>query len=231
MSWLCTTAYVGDTPLRRIGPMAVAAIVGRVRYGSDGISDPRAFCVVDWAAHSRHIMVEQTMNKTLANTVISRRTVRASAGAFAVGSRFAGRGASGVAAVDAMHNPLWIPLLLSGTAFDLTLAPETKQFLDGEPTATIAYNGAEFWGPTLVMKREETVSIDVQNGLDEETTTHWHGFHVPAEWAGRPHQMIAAGETWSGQEPCRDLLVPPAPARNDPDAVEPWWRRFHHHPG
>lgn len=92
---------------------------------------------------------------------------------------------------------LWIPPTLEGSVFDLSIAASTKQYKDGAATATIGYNGAEFWGPTLVMTKGELVSLRVNNLLDEETTTHWHGFHIPAEMDGGPHQTIAAGGTWS----------------------------------
>ncbi|CAB4799717.1 unannotated protein [freshwater metagenome] len=95
------------------------------------------------------------------------------------------------------YNPLWIPPLLEGTTFDLELATSTATLLDGKSAATISYNGAPMWGPTLVMRKGDTVSVNVKNSLTEETTTHWHGVHLPAEMDGGPHQVIAAGATWS----------------------------------
>ena len=94
-------------------------------------------------------------------------------------------------------NSLWIPPLLEGTTFDLTLAPSTATLLGGKDASTISYNGAPMWGPTLLMKKGDTVTVNVTNGLDEETTAHWHGVHLPAEMDGGPHQVIAAGATWS----------------------------------
>ncbi len=38
--------------------------------------------------------------------------------------------------------------------------------------------------------------VDVANGLDEQTTVHWHGMHLPAAADGGPHTPIAAGGTW-----------------------------------
>ncbi|CAB4851331.1 MAG: multicopper oxidase domain-containing protein [Actinobacteria bacterium] len=94
-------------------------------------------------------------------------------------------------------NLLWIPPTLTGTKFDLALAPSTVQFFDGAPTDTIGYNGASFWGPTLIMTKGDTVGITVTNSLDEETTTHWHGVHLPAEMDGGPMQVIDPGCAWS----------------------------------
>lgn len=100
-------------------------------------------------------------------------------------------------AVEGDYNTLWIPPLLSGTQFDLTLADSSKEFFEGGATPTYGYNGESFWGPTLVMRKGDFVSINVTNELSDMTTTHWHGFHIPAEMDGGPHQPIESGTTWS----------------------------------
>jgi len=92
---------------------------------------------------------------------------------------------------------LWIPPILEGTTFNLVANIKTKQFHDGAVTPTYAYNDTDFWGPTLIMKKGDIVSLNVTNNLDEETTTHWHGFHIPPEMDGGPHQVIGVGKTWS----------------------------------
>ncbi len=102
-----------------------------------------------------------------------------------------------LAVVATDYNPLWIPPTLSGTTFNLTLGKTTKQLLLGAATPTYGYNGNDFWGPTLIMNKGDRVQMNVTNRLTEETTTHWHGFHIPAETDGGPHQMIAVGATWS----------------------------------
>ena len=93
-------------------------------------------------------------------------------------------------------NPLWIPPLLKGPHFDLELAPSSATLLDGKKVDTIAYNGAAMWGPTLEMQAGDTVTATVTNKLGEETTTHWHGIHLPAEMDGGPHQVIEPEATW-----------------------------------
>ncbi len=94
-------------------------------------------------------------------------------------------------------NKLWIPPTIEGKTFDLTLSESTKQLRDGGLTTTMGYNGANFWGPTLIMQKGDVVQMNVTNNLNEMTTTHWHGFHIPANTDGGPHQVIAAGTTWS----------------------------------
>jgi len=95
------------------------------------------------------------------------------------------------------YNPLWIPDTITGTTFDLTLSQTSKQLLPGAETTTYGYNGASFWGPTLIMNKGDVVQMHVTNQLIDETTAHWHGFHIPAVMDGGPHQPIAAGATWS----------------------------------
>ncbi len=94
------------------------------------------------------------------------------------------------------YNDLWIPPTITGTNFDLTLAKSSKQLKTGAATPTYGYNGASFWGPTLIMSKGDFVQMNVTNNLSETTTTHWHGFHIPAIMDGGPHQMIEAGTTW-----------------------------------
>ncbi|MBX6722388.1 MAG: multicopper oxidase domain-containing protein, partial [Dactylosporangium sp.] len=50
---------------------------------------------------------------------------------------------------------------------------------------------------TLRARRGEQVVVNVHNALDETTTVHWHGMHLPARMDGGPHQPIRPGSTWS----------------------------------
>ena len=98
--------------------------------------------------------------------------------------------------------PFHVPPVLAGTAangkmnFDLVMQRGTTEFVCDKPTDTMGYNGS-FLGPTLIMNRGEVVVIDVKNEIGMNTTTHWHGFHVPAAMDGGPHQVIPPGTTWS----------------------------------
>lgn len=100
-------------------------------------------------------------------------------------------------AATTQSNKLWIPPLLTGTTFDLNVTQSAKHFLTGKSTQTIGYNCNEFWGPTLVMNKDQTVTLHVKNQLTEDTTTHWHGMHLPAVMDGGPMQLIKPGKTWS----------------------------------
>jgi FtsP/CotA-like multicopper oxidase with cupredoxin domain len=80
--------------------------------------------------------------------------------------------------------------------FDLTLQKGHADLGRDEESATWGVNGS-YLGPTLRARRGEEVLLNVTNDLDEESTLHWHGMHLPAEMDGGPHQMIAEGDTWS----------------------------------
>lgn len=96
---------------------------------------------------------------------------------------------------------LKVPEALPGELIDgqrtysLTMQRSSTEFWPGLQTPTSGYNGS-FLGPTLVMTYGEAVALHVTNQLAEQTTTHWHGLHLPAVMDGGPHQLIEPGETW-----------------------------------
>jgi|GEM_PF-5908633 len=117
----------------------------------------------------------------------------------------------------AAYNPLVMPVLDSGKVigtfmqkdklrykreYNLTIDSLSHQFRPGNRTPTFCYNSDktgnknEFLGPTLSMNNDDSIFINVKNNLSDTTTTHWHGFHIPAEMDGGPHQQIAPGTTW-----------------------------------
>ncbi len=100
------------------------------------------------------------------------------------------------AAFTFAQNPLFIPDTLSGTMFNLSVQNGTKVFYTGFTTNTYGYNG-NFLGPTLLINKGDSITLNVTNNLPVTTTVHWHGFHVPAKYDGGPHQIIAPSTTWS----------------------------------
>jgi bilirubin oxidase len=116
-------------------------------------------------------------------------------------SAFAAPAVSTVGAVD-FDTALHVPPLAASTVgtdgarvFDLTAQHGTSTF--GEhATATNGYDGA-YSGPTLRAARGERVEVRFRNELDEDTTVHWHGMHLPPAMDGGPHQQIAPGDRWS----------------------------------
>jgi len=99
--------------------------------------------------------------------------------------------------------PLVIPPVAESTVgpggertFDLRMQGGETDLGRDEPTPTWGFNGS-YLGPTLRATRGDRVRVDVTNGLDETSTVHWHGMHLPAAMDGGPHQTIAPGATWS----------------------------------
>lgn len=121
---------------------------------------------------------------------------------------FAGCGIAGPAPVSTVgkvsfETPLAIPPLAESSVdadgtrvFHLDAQAGSTEFTPGVPSDTWGFNGS-YLGPTLVANRGEHVRVDVTNSLDEPTTVHWHGMHLPAEMDGGPHQMIDPAATWS----------------------------------
>lgn len=94
------------------------------------------------------------------------------------------------------QNALIIPDTLSGTVFNLNVQTGTKQFIGLNNTPTYGYNG-NFLGPTLLINKGDSITLNVTNNLTQATTVHWHGFHVSPENDGGPHQIINPSTTWS----------------------------------
>ena len=131
-----------------------------------------------------------------------------------------GEEVSTVGAVD-FDQELAIPPLADSTTdtdgtrvFDLTTQAGQREFSPGQVTDTLGING-DHLGPTLRARSGERVEINVHNQLDESTTMHWHGMHLPAEADGGPHQAIEPGgrwsPSWSIDQPAATLWYHPHP--------------------
>lgn len=119
------------------------------------------------------------------------------------------------------ENELRIPELEEGdrgedgvVRYELDVQAGTTQFRKGEATDTWGVNGS-YLGPTLRASRGDDVEVAVNNGVDETTTTHWHGMHLPAQMDGGPHQPVDPGETWrpawTVEQPASTLWYHPHP--------------------
>ncbi|MFN0203553.1 MAG: multicopper oxidase family protein [Bacteroidia bacterium] len=94
------------------------------------------------------------------------------------------------------YQPLWIPDTLSGTHFKLVMKDTFKQIVrKGNQTVTGGIN-SNFWGPTLFVNKGDVVEMEVHNQLNDSSTLHWHGFHLPAVMDGGPYQVIPPGAIW-----------------------------------
>ncbi len=54
---------------------------------------------------------------------------------------------------------------------------------------SMGFNG-NYLGPTIRVNKGDFQKINIKNNIGEDTTVHWHGLHVPAEFDGGPHQVI-----------------------------------------
>ena len=94
------------------------------------------------------------------------------------------------------QTPLFIPDTLAGTNINLNIADSSHQFFPGINTTTIGYNGS-YLGPTIILNKGQSLTMNVHNELADTTTTHWHGLHVAPMNDGGPHNMIMPSDTWS----------------------------------
>lgn len=99
----------------------------------------------------------------------------------------------------AQSTPLFIPDTISGTNINLTIHHDSVQFFPGQISHTYAFNSNKYLGPTLIINKGSNLNITVNNQLQDTTTIHWHGIHVPAKWDGGPHTPILPGAGWNPQ--------------------------------
>jgi len=103
---------------------------------------------------------------------------------------------------EPFSQPLPIPSILKDEnpetpelELSLTAMKGEKVFFNNGNTPTMGYNG-NYLGPTIRAERGQKIMMRVQNQLEELTTVHWHGLHVPGEMDGGPHQGIEPGVVW-----------------------------------
>ncbi len=82
--------------------------------------------------------------------------------------------------------------------FNLNVKEGKVNFLDGATTKTYGVN-ANFLGPTIRVKKEDNIRINVKNSLKEETVLHWHGLKIPGVNDGGPNRSIYPNKTWVTQ--------------------------------
>ena len=98
---------------------------------------------------------------------------------------------------------LYIPDTLSGTSFNLSIKDTSHVFYNGFISNTHGIN-ASYLGPTLLLNKGDSVSIQINNQLMDTSTIHWHGMHVSPMNDGGPHNYILPGSTWNPQFRVRD---------------------------
>lgn len=64
------------------------------------------------------------------------------------------------------------------------------------PEQTLTEIPGSFLGPVIRLQKGQKVRVHLHNQLSEDTITHWHGLHVPAEVDGSPMYAIRPGQTF-----------------------------------
>ncbi len=95
--------------------------------------------------------------------------------------------------------PLPIPEKVSGSTTMLAQS-SSANVIKGNTSATLAY-GNGILGPTFEAQRGQTVSVDLQNKLSEDTNIHWHGLVLPSNMDGHPEDLAKPGASFQYQLP------------------------------
>lgn len=91
---------------------------------------------------------------------------------------------------------------IEGPAVDLPLLKSAHSFGTGNKQATFGI-GAPYLGPMLRVNSGQDIRFHVKNMIDEVTTLHWHGLHIPGDVDGGPHQEIQPQDVWAPIVPIR----------------------------
>jgi len=79
---------------------------------------------------------------------------------------------------------------------EITASPERLSLLPDTETDVYAYNG-QIPGPLLEISEGDSVIIHFRNDLNEETTIHWHGMHLPFVSDGSPFHPVQPGDSYT----------------------------------
>jgi blue copper oxidase len=103
---------------------------------------------------------------------------------------------------DALWYPLHVPAQTPASLPQLTCAPAFVDMGDGKLRGVLAYTGdpdlgPQFPGPTWYARTGDWITVNLQNLLDEETITHWHGLVVNFQNDGGPLLAIQPGQSYA----------------------------------
>ena len=91
---------------------------------------------------------------------------------------------------------------LDGSAgpVELVAQKERVQLAPGKETEMLVYraerDGRVWLNPTFLVETGAGFSASLTNGLDEETTIHWHGLHLDWRMDGHPLQAVRPGASY-----------------------------------
>lgn len=112
--------------------------------------------------------------------------------------------AGGLAGAQVVLGPVWA----GEPGRVLTAAPAEVQLAPGDfPKTRVWSYGGQVPGPVLRQRQGEMFEARLVNGLEQETTVHWHGVRLPNEMDGVPGMTQAAvrrGESFDYRFALRD---------------------------
>lgn len=97
---------------------------------------------------------------------------------------------------NAFDRPLTFPEEIRATDFELAAETARRKLAGDTESDVYTLNGA-LPSPTIRVKRGETLTIDYQNRIDQESIIHWHGLIVPPEMDGHPKDAVQPGQTYN----------------------------------
>lgn len=102
----------------------------------------------------------------------------------------------GSSALDyAFSQPLSFPEEIHASEFELAAETARRKLVGGVDSDVYTLNGS-LPPPTIRVTRGETIDINFQNRLNEESILHWHGLTVPPEMDGHPKDVVGPGNTY-----------------------------------
>ena len=118
--------------------------------------------------------------------------------------------------LDNFTNPLRLPdhdglmgiLDASDAPLRITTSTESVEVLPGKRSEASVYrverDGKTYVNPTIRVQSGAGFSAEFTNGLDEETTIHWHGQHVEWRMDGHPLLPVGPGAAYHYAYPVRN---------------------------
>jgi FtsP/CotA-like multicopper oxidase with cupredoxin domain len=76
----------------------------------------------------------------------------------------------------------------------LTRVQQYKAKLLHGPAQSVTEIPGSYLGPVIRLQKGQKVRVHLYNQLNEDTITHWHGLHVPAEMDGHPMYAFGPGQ-------------------------------------
>jgi FtsP/CotA-like multicopper oxidase with cupredoxin domain len=97
---------------------------------------------------------------------------------------------------NAFSRPLAFPEEIRATDFELA-ADTARRKLAGDAASDVYTLNGSLPSPTIRVKRGESLAIDYQNRIDQESIIHWHGLIVPPDMDGHPKDAVQPGQTYN----------------------------------